>query len=105
MFSLGIPAGIAAPASFITAWVTEGALTSGYSPVQDHIGDVAAIGTRSSPESATSGPTRRVGSPKGPQSCFLMPVWVASGRDPGMGGRSGARRGMGRSADDPTLYA
>lgn len=49
MFSLGALAGIAAPASFISAWVTGGAVTPGYSPVQDHISDLAAIGATTRP--------------------------------------------------------
>lgn len=49
MFSLGALAGIAAPASFISAWATGGALTPGYSPVKDHISDLAAIGATTRP--------------------------------------------------------
>lgn len=44
MTSLGALTGIAAPASFITAWVVGGARTPGYSPVRDHISDLAAVG-------------------------------------------------------------
>ncbi len=35
---------IVGPAAFISAWVTSGALTEGYSPTRDHISDLAAIG-------------------------------------------------------------
>ena len=35
---------IVGPASFISAWALSGALTPGYSPIRDHISDLAAIG-------------------------------------------------------------
>ena len=34
---------IVGPAAFISAWVASGALTVGYSPIRDHISDLAAI--------------------------------------------------------------
>ena len=34
---------IVGPAAFISAWVTSGAMTEGYSPIRDHISDLAAI--------------------------------------------------------------
>jgi len=34
---------IVGPAAFISAWVASGALTEGYSPIRDHISDLAAI--------------------------------------------------------------
>ena len=49
MISLGALAGVAAPASFITAWVVGGARTPGYSPVRDHISDLAAVGAPTRP--------------------------------------------------------
>lgn len=35
---------IVGPAAFISAWALSGALTPGYSPIRDHISDLAAIG-------------------------------------------------------------
>ena len=49
MVSLGALAGIAAPASFISAWVTGGARTPGYSATRDHISDLAAVGATTRP--------------------------------------------------------
>ena len=40
---------IVGPAAFISAWVASGALTEGYSPIRDHISDLAAIGAPTRP--------------------------------------------------------
>lgn len=40
---------IAGPAAFIGAWVVAGARTEGYSPVRDHISDLAAVGAPTRP--------------------------------------------------------
>ncbi len=40
---------IAGPIAFITAWAVSGATTAGYSPIRDHISDLAAIDAPSRP--------------------------------------------------------
>ncbi len=42
-------AGIGAPVSFVGAWAIAGARTPGYSPVRDHVSDLAAIGAPTRP--------------------------------------------------------
>jgi hypothetical membrane protein len=42
-------AGIAAPVSFVGGWLVAGALTPGYSPVRDHVSDLAAVGATTRP--------------------------------------------------------
>lgn len=40
---------IAGPVAFITSWAVAGASTAGYSPVRDHISDLAAVGAPTRP--------------------------------------------------------
>lgn len=40
---------IAGPVAFITAWAVSGASTKGYSPIRDHISDLAAVGAPTRP--------------------------------------------------------
>jgi hypothetical membrane protein len=40
---------IAGPLAFVTAWAASGAMTKGYSPVRDHISDLAAVDARTRP--------------------------------------------------------
>lgn len=42
-------AGIAAPVSFVGGWLVAGARTPGYSPVRDHVSDLAAVGATTRP--------------------------------------------------------
>ena len=42
-------AGVGAPLSFVGAWLVAGARTPGYSPVRDHISDLAAVGAGTRP--------------------------------------------------------
>ncbi len=46
---LGALAGIGAPASFIGGWLIAGAHADRYSPVRDHISDLAAVGAPTRP--------------------------------------------------------
>lgn len=40
---------IVGPLAFITSWAVSGAITEGYSPIRDHISDLAAIGAPTRP--------------------------------------------------------
>jgi hypothetical membrane protein len=42
-------AGVAAPVSFVGGWLVAGSRTRGYSPVRDHISDLAAVGADTRP--------------------------------------------------------
>jgi hypothetical membrane protein len=46
---LAAACGIAAPASFVGGWLLAGVLTDDYSPVTDHISDLAAVGATTRP--------------------------------------------------------
>lgn len=63
---------IAGPVAFITSWAVSGAITPGYSPIRDHISDLAAVDAPTRPlmnvgfaiftvaVAAAAGPLRRV---------------------------------------------
>lgn len=46
---LGAACGIAAPVSFVGGWAVAGALTHGYSPVSEHISELARVGVETRP--------------------------------------------------------
>jgi len=46
---VGALCGIAAPVSFVGGWVVAGARASGYSPVQEHISELARVGAQTQP--------------------------------------------------------
>lgn len=54
MSSLRALAGIGAPVTFVGGWLVAGARAPGYSPVRDHISDLAAIGAGTRPIMTTA---------------------------------------------------
>src|SRR4051812_30981930 len=61
-------AGIAAPVCFVTAWAVAGARTPGYSPVEEHISELARVGA----------PTRLLMTSGMVGFGLLAPVWATS---------------------------
>jgi hypothetical membrane protein len=61
-------AGIAAPVCFVTAWAVAGARTPGYSPVRQHISELARVGA----------PTRPLMTAGMVGFGVLAPVWASS---------------------------
>lgn len=80
MSRLGAWCGIAAPASFVGGWLVAGALAERYSPVHDHISELAAVGA----------PTRPLMTAAFVGFGVLAPVWG---------------RALGRSLDAPAVQA
>lgn len=68
MSRVGAWCGIAAPSCFVTGWLVAGARTDGYSPVHDHISELARVGA----------PTRPLMTAALVGFGVLAPVWAAT---------------------------
>lgn len=77
---VGAACGIAAPVSFVSGWLVAGLRTPGYSPVAEHISELARVGAQTRPLMTTA----LVG------FGVLAPVWAVT---------------LGRSLGSPTLRA
>jgi hypothetical membrane protein len=65
---LGAACGIAAPVSFVGGWLVAGLRTPGYSPISEHISELARVGAQTRPLMTTA----MVG------FGVLAPVWAAT---------------------------